>query len=225
MDRSNALNPVGHLGIIPDGGRRWARANGVTFREAYDLSMKKIAEYMDVLFAGNVAALTLYLLSRQNLLRNREELDAVVGAEADFISTLLPSLIRHRDIQVTVAGTQSLLPPVLARAVDSLSTERSSGTKRLFLLLAYDPFDEIIAAQKRGIRFVNESELLEGLWVNSKLDLIVRSGGAISLSDFVPLQAGYARIVFLNKLFNDTSIEDFLGPIRDQESRPAVKGW
>jgi undecaprenyl diphosphate synthase len=49
------------------------------------------------------------------------------------------------------------------------------------------------------------------MWVKRPLDLIIRSGGANLTSNFLPLQSGFARLYFLDELFNDVKLETVIG--------------
>ena len=40
------------------------------------------------------------------------------------------------------------------------------------------------------------------------LDLIIRTGDANLLSNFLPIQSSFARLYFINKLFNDINNAD-----------------
>jgi undecaprenyl pyrophosphate synthase len=42
-DSSHSASHIKHLGIIPDGARRWALKNGIPLRTAYDKTMERIA--------------------------------------------------------------------------------------------------------------------------------------------------------------------------------------
>ena len=66
--------------------------------------------------------------------------------------------------------------------------------------------------------------MLAALWVPQEIDLVIRTGGARTLSHFLPLQTGYARLVFLDQLFNDTTSEQFLDIIKDHEERRFLFG-
>ena len=43
------------------------------------------------------------------------------------------------------------------------------------------------------------------------LDLVIRTGDAITLSDFLPIESRYAQLYFLPTLFNDLTVDDLMG--------------
>jgi len=62
------------------------------------------------------------------------------------------------------------------------------------------------------------------LWVPEEVDLIVRSGGAETLSQFLPLQAAYARMAFLPSLFNDLTVGRVLDVVTEHERLTLLHG-
>jgi len=69
-----------HVGLIPDGLRRWADAHGTTLHEAYLRGAEKVAELLLALQRNDVQTVSVYNLSRANLARPDDQLDAVYGA-------------------------------------------------------------------------------------------------------------------------------------------------
>ena len=183
-----------HIGLIPDGTRRWARRNGVTIARGYMLAMDILARLLDELYKGGARAISVYLCSRDNLTRRHEsEVTAFADAEAQFCDEVVPKLSKQHSLHVVAAGDKCILPRVLANAVnriDSLATKTKD--RRLFLCMGYSPEDEI----KRG---------LESLWVDMPVDLVIRTGGANVLSGFLPVQTANSRLYFLPQLFNDVT--------------------
>ena len=94
----------------------------------------------------------------------------------------------------------------------------------MFLCLAYDPFDELCQAALKQRPWQSKQDVLRDLWVPKEIDLVLRTGGAITLSQFLPIQTSYSRIVFLEKLFNDTTVEEVLRFITDHEERELLYG-
>ncbi|MFP3216666.1 MAG: undecaprenyl diphosphate synthase family protein, partial [Vulcanisaeta sp.] len=46
--RKVSMNPLPmHIGVIPDGNRRWARKVGVSIEEAYRIGSDKVEEFLE----------------------------------------------------------------------------------------------------------------------------------------------------------------------------------
>jgi undecaprenyl diphosphate synthase len=104
-----------------------------------------------------------------------------------------------------VAGSKSILPDELIEAVNTLenATQNHAGGT-LNLCIGYHPADEILQALNKA---PEPEAFYNYLWVKKPVDLIIRSGGANVLSNFLPLQSGYARLYFFNDFFNDLKDE------------------
>lgn len=197
---------VNHIGLIPDGNRRWAEKNNMDLETAYAKSMDHICEFIQHFFSLRIPFVSVYLLSSENLKRNRFDLDKVITAETNLCISLL-KLCEQWKCKVVHAGRTDILPENLADGINSLVNATSHlETNCLNLLLGYSPLDEINAAIKDNAKEIT----LQDLWVKEKLDIVVRTaGGNVALSNFLPLQSGYAQLFIVEELFNDFSTKKF----------------
>ncbi len=199
---------INHVGLIADGNRRWAKRNNADYLSAYKLTMINIDKFLRETFDYGIKIVSVYLLSKDNLSRQREDLQAVIDAETYFVSEVLPQLCNNYECRVYMAGNPSLIPDRLLKATQEICRTTTSFNKfDLYLLIGYDPFDELEAAlskNKHAFSFTN-------FWVPKKLDCIIRTaGGPTLLSNFLPIQSGYAQINMIDKYFNDCETKDFL---------------
>lgn len=200
-----------HLGIIPDGTRRWARRNKFTYYEAYWLALQKLTLLIDTAFAYGVTTQSIYLLSKDNLRREHSDLEAVLQAEKRFFLELLPNLAQKWQCSIIHAGRLDILPRWFAISLESACKDLDSmADRRINLLVGYDPVDELLQAVS-----VNPNKFWNHLWVSEQVDLVVRTGHGQLLSNFLPLQCGYAELKFFTKLFNDLQIDDLVDAILD----------
>ena len=82
---------------------------------------------------------------------------------------------------------------------------KENVSKRLNICIAYNPLYEIWESAKKSS---TPSDFLNNLWVKTPLDLVIRTGKANLISNFLILQSGFARMYFIDKLFNDIQISD-----------------
>ena len=200
-----------HIGLIPDGTRRWAKLKDVPLSSAYLHAMKKISTYVDLFFSSGCQAVSLYLCSKENLERPSNEVAAFTDAETSLCADILPKVLDIYNVKVLIAGTLDLLPNKFRVALEELKESTSLNKNcRLYLCASYDPIDEI----KKAAQISNEeSDFFGNLWVPETLDLVIRTAGANRLSNFLPLQSGYAEIYIIEKLFNETNIDDIQNAI------------
>ncbi len=200
-----------HVGIIPDGTRRWSRRHEVPLAEGYLRAMGNLAHLVDALYARGVAIVSVYLLSRRNLARPAEELDAVFRAERHLCEHLLPPVLEDHGVRVSAVGDPSLVPRGFRRALSRLTgpgagdgaPPRPASGRTLNLLVAYDAWEEL-----RSPRTARGADGRPVLGVREDVDLVIRTGGGTLLSGFLPLQSQYAHLHTFDRLFNDLTPAD-----------------
>lgn len=203
LDRSGPL----HVGIIPDGGRRWALARACSLEQSYLRTSEILEEAVDLFIGKGVKEISIYLSSIQNFRRGSTDLSPYLDVVEAALNNRILNLAGTKNLRLTISGNRHVLPPSLSDActkAETLTRHHQSG--KLNLLIAYDPHLEIAEALRLS---GSPEEYLNCLTVSTPLDLVIRSGGANLLSNFLPLQSGYARLYFIPSLFNDLCMDDF----------------
>jgi len=196
-----------HVGLIPDGGRRWAAKEGVSLADSYHQTKRFLAEICIYLFDLGVKEISIYLSSVQNFRRPPNEIEAFNAVSEIAFGNEILQLAKSRQLQIVVAGNRDILPEGYLNALESVEVETAGFQNgRINLCIAYNPIEELTyAISKSG----KHTDILQNLWVKTPVDLIIRSGDANLLSNFLPLQSGFARLYFPKKVFNDLTITDF----------------
>lgn len=212
------MQPTLNIGLIPDGTRRWARREELPLSDAYWKTMLNIHKIIDYLYSQNSLTISIYLLSKQNLGREPNELEAVINAETDLIKILLPPLLEKWEVNLSVAGCLDQVPEKLSQSVRKLSCVSSKEThlRKLYLLIGYDSYDEIDYATKSANKTLS---WFDYLWVPQKLDLVIRTGGEFRLSNFLPLQSTYAELFFVEQYFNDFDLHQLSSLLQEYRNR------
>ena len=97
-------NVPNHIGLIPDGSRRWAKSRGISYFESYEIAMAKLSQILDFLYGKGVGTVSIYFSSSQNFDRPKEEIEAFCKAESNFCSHyILPSVQKNKIKWITVA--------------------------------------------------------------------------------------------------------------------------
>lgn len=192
----------GHVGLIPDGLRRWAGANGATLTDAYLRGAQKVVEILVALQRHDVHTVSVYNLSRANLTRRDDELEAVYTASLHFLTTLIPRNFDPAVCSFRLHGRKDLLPEPYVAAAHVLEASMIGRDFRINLLAAYDAGDELRAAHQRAQR--------EGCDINDafdigEVDMVIRTTPEPLLSGFLPMQSQYARLIFLTTPLNEVN--------------------
>lgn len=210
-----------HVGLIPDGLRRWAVANGTTLGEAYLRGADKVVEILLALQRNDVRTVTVYNLSRANLNRTDSELDAVYAASIHLFTTLIPDNFDPAECSVRVHGQVDLLPQSYVEAARKAESAMIGSTFRINVLAAYDAREELRVAHARAQR--------EGCDINDAfdigdVDLVIRTTTEPLLSGFLPLQSQYAPLIFSSTPLNELTSRHIDELVDDHRGFPQLRG-
>ena len=202
-----------NIGIIMDGNGRWAEERSLARKEGHTrgiINMMTLAAHAFALGAENFVC---YSLSTENLKREKDELDHILGLVIKYFDPFIEVCKKHR-IAARFVGDLELLPretrESLART-EAILSEFSDGGRTVYIAIAYGSRNEIISAVNKAVisgTKVTEESFLDSLSFPFELDLIIRTGGERRLSNFFLYQASYAELYFSDKYFPDFSPED-----------------
>ncbi|WP_176560828.1 undecaprenyl diphosphate synthase family protein [Mycobacterium neglectum] len=210
-----------HVGLIPDGLRRWAKANDATLQDAYVRGAEKVTEILLALQRNGVQTVSVYNLSRANLARPDAQLDAVFAASILFFTTLIPDHFDRATCSVRLHGDRHALPHKYLAAAQDLEESMRGNDFRINILAAYDAYDELRTAAARAQR--EECDISAALDIGN-VDLVIRTTPETLLSGFLPLQSQYAELVFLPTPLNDLDVQDIDDLIAAHRDFPQLRG-
>jgi len=210
-----------HVGLIPDGLRRWAQSNDTTLSVAYHRGAEKVTEILLTLQRHGVQTVTVYNLSRANLARDRTELEPVYAASNHFFSTLLPAHFDNAKCSFRLHGDRNALPHNYVAAAQDLEHAMHGSEFRINILAAYDAYDELRIALQRAR---HEGCDISAAFDIDDVDMVVRTTPEPLLSGFLPLQSQYAQLVFLSTPLNDLTEQAIDDLIADHRRFPQLRG-
>lgn len=224
----------GHVAMIIDGNRRWARQLGLrTVAHGHRAGAAKMREFLEWCDDLGVSVVTLYLLSADNLTnRSSEELDDLI----EIIAELADDLSHFRDWRVQHVGTVAGLPESLVKAlVDAQERTASHAGLHVNLAVGYGGRKEITDAMRsivadhhaEGGSLETLADLLTPDMIGEHLytggqpdpDLVIRTSGEQRLSDFMLWQSAHSEFYFVEALGPDLREVDFLRAVRDYSRR------
>ncbi|MFZ8792580.1 MAG: undecaprenyl diphosphate synthase family protein [Acidilobaceae archaeon] len=188
------MNELLHVGIIPDGNRRWARSRGLTIRDAYEAGYSKLKEVARYLFDYNVRYLTVYAMSYDNCVkRDADERNALLRVlDKAIVDLKRERLLDEYDVKLVVSGDLTLIPDGTRRKIQDLVERYSSGRRVLHVGLCYSVWWELSQLKHRNLGFEQRMP---------PIDLVIRTGGARRISGFFPLLVEYAELYFTDTLW------------------------
>lgn len=226
------MNVPLHLGIIPDGNRRWAKAKGLPAFRGHEAGLNKFEEILEWCRELGIRMVTLYTLSTENLSRSKNEVKFLMKIIKDTLLRFTKDKKVHQEkVKVNVLGNLDLLPQdVKKAAIQAMEATKGYGAYTLNLAIAYGGRQEIVNAAKEiaklvkaerlDIENIDENILSQNLYAKlPDVDLLIRTSEQ-RLSGFLPWQSTYAEIIFLkDKMFPELTKEDFVKIIKEYGNR------
>lgn len=222
---------IRHLGIIMDGNRRWAKRNGFKPWIGHKQGVEPVKTTLKFCLENKIPYVTLYAFSLENFKRSAQELHYLFDILAQEIASKELESLFEQGIKVTFIGDKSRFPEQLHETIDTVQEKTKNGDKlHMNILFCYGGQQEIVATTKKLAQQVQAGtlqpeditpELFEkSLWTNGTPapDLILRTGGAQRLSNFLTYQSAYSEILFLNCFWPDLTNDDLINAVNKYES-------
>jgi tritrans,polycis-undecaprenyl-diphosphate synthase [geranylgeranyl-diphosphate specific] len=195
-----------HVAIIQDGNRRYARMRGVSSFDGHSRGAETTEMVADWCLELGIKHLSVYTFSTENFDRDEAEKEYLFELIERKLGELAVSEKVHKNrIRVRAIGRIGLLPPHLQEAIRKVEAATSGYDGMQFnLALAYGGKSEIADAARLLARKVREGrldprDLTEDAVAGHlypiggdplpRVDLIIRTGGEVRTSNFLPWQA------------------------------------
>ena len=201
-----------HVGIIPDGMRRWSKENNISLVESYLTSLENIDNIISYFFSNEVKILSIYSLSSDNLQRDESEIDSIIYAETLYFDKFLPEICKKWNSKfIAVGNIDDITNQKFKNSIIKLQElTKEYSERKMYALINYDPLDDITILSKNINNNKQENiNFFDLLKVKEPVDLLIRTGKVKRTSNFLPFHIGYAELRFIDKLFIDTEIDDF----------------
>ena len=175
-----------HIGIIPDGNRRWAVNNYLSKEKGYDYGVNPGLQLFKLCQKENIEEVTFYGYTVDNTKRPTIQKEAFIKACVESVM-----LLTKEDCEILVVGdsTANYFPKELIPFTKERKKFGKGGIKANFLI-------------HYGWSWDLKSTPLKSKDI-SRIDLIIRWGGRRRLSGFLPVQSIYADFYVLDEYWPD----------------------
>lgn len=191
-----------HIGIIPDGNRRWAQSNGLKKEDGYDYGIKPGFELYQECIKLGIKELTFYGFTQDNTKRPAVQTKAFQKACVDSVLNL-----REYDANLLIVGnTDSQLFPKELTSYTKRTTF-GKGLINVNFLVNYGwnwDLNSLNNTNKKSKASITSRIASSDI---SRIDLIIRWGGRRRLSGFLPIQSIYADFYVLEDMWPDFKLE------------------
>ena len=207
-----------HIGIIPDGNRRWAMDKGISKESGYEsgidpgLLLFKLCERL------GIKEITYYGFTVDNTKRPREQIKAFTEACINSVN-----IISKEDAELLVVG--NIKSPMFPKELLPYTTRRvfgKGGTKVNFLV-NYSWKWDLEYLKKSKSRSNNITNQIQSYDV-SRIDLIIRWGGRRRLSGFLPVQSIYSDFYIIEDYWPDFKEKHFYDAINWYDGQDITLG-
>ena len=207
-------NSLRHVAIIMDGNNRWAKQRGMAGVAGHKVGVERIRDVMSACQELGVEVLTVFAFSSENWKRPPREVEALMSLFNLYLNNEAKAL-KKKDVSLRVIGNRSRFTPSIQKAIAAAEATTLGGKTTLVIAADYGGRWDIAQAAQQMAQAVadgslspedvNEDSLhnYTSLADLPPLDLLIRTGGEVRISNFLLWQAAYAELYFSDKLWPD----------------------
>ena len=184
-----------HIGIIPDGNRRWAVEHGMSKKDGYAYGLQPGLTLMRQAKENGIEEITYYGFTVDNCKRPKEQFEAFKAACVKAVELLTKE---GADLLVIGDSDSKCFPEELTEY-----TERkpiNGGGIKVNFLVNYGWQWDLSHIKIDGKPYSSDI---------SRIDMVVRWGGMRRLSGFLPIQSVYSDFYVIDRLWPDYKESDF----------------
>ena len=226
MNTETSTLPI-HIGIIMDGNGRWAKLRNLPRTKGHREGLNVAKQIVKAASDLGIKFVTLYTFSTENWKRTQEEVGYLMTLIKKHLSSEF-NFYKENKIRIEHIGDITALPMDVQTEIKNAKNDTKDFTGTTVLLaINYGGKDEIIrgikklAAQKKDFSSIIEQDLSLALDTKNipDVDLLIRTGGELRLSNFLLWQAAYAELIFTDTLWPDYTKEEFIKNIQTFQHR------
>lgn len=209
-----------HVGIIMDGNGRWATARGKSRSYGHKHGFENLRKLSRHIFKKGVKVLSVYAFSTENFKRDKEEVDFLMNLFLKSFN-ILERELTEEGVKIIFSGRKE---PLNYKVYDEMKrieeSTKNNKNATLNVCLNYGGHAEIIDASKKiakdvvenklDINTLNEEKFNKYLYNDlPPLDLLIRTGEELRVSNFMLWQLAYAEFYFTDVYFPDFNKDEF----------------
>lgn len=220
-----------HIAIIMDGNGRWAKKRMMPRTAGHVAGSNNFRKI--VLHAASIGVpyLSLYVFSTENWSRPPDEVEGIMNLFIEYLKDCLENFTQE-NIKIHFIGDTSVFSDeikALMKKVEQISAPKTGMV--LNLAVNYGGKTELVRAARLLAEQVYRGEkkpeditadaFADSLYTAGQpdVDLLIRTGGDIRVSNFLLWQIAYAEIIISEKMWPDFSNQDLERAIQNYNSR------
>lgn len=194
-----------HIGIIPDGNRRWALKNGMAKEDGYDFGLKPGIELFKLCKNLGIKELTYYGFTIDNTKRPTSQTKAFTEACIKAVK-----ILSEENAYLLVVG--NLNSPMFPKALLPYTVRKKFGTGGIKVNFLVNYGWDWDLSNIKTLKSSSRSSIMNNINSNhiTRIDLIIRWGGRRRLSGFLPIQSVYSDFYVIDDYWPDFKPEHLM---------------
>lgn len=215
---------LNHLGIIADGNRRWAKAQGLPSIEGHKKGLSVIKELVSAAGKAGINYITFYVFSTENWGRSSDEVSYIMKLAETRIMKYAEEL-KENNARLLILGSKGKISPKLASIIEEAEKLTADCTGiTVCMCFNYGGEQEIADAAniaKEVDGGITPETIRSHLYHPEvpNVDMVVRTSGEERISGFMLWRVAYAEFYFMDKFFPEMVGSDITAIINEYEKR------
>ena len=199
---------IRHIAFIMDGNGRWAQKRGMPREYGHKFGAEALKRVIRRCGEYGIQAATFYAFSTENWKRPKQEVDALMELLDKYLDELAKEVSKN-NIKYRFIGDMSPLSEKIKNKIYHIENISSEKKYIVNVALNYGAKSELVHACNKliseGKKTITEEDMEGSLYTcgSPSLDLLIRTGGEMRLSNFLLWQAAYAELYFTDVLWPD----------------------
>lgn len=211
-----------HIGVIPDGNRRWAVGKGMEKQDGYQRGLDPGMMLYELCLELGIPELTFYGFTQDNTKRPAVQTKAFQKACVDAVR-----MLSNKDASLLVIGDYE--SPLFPKELLEFKERKTFGKDliRINFLVNYGwKWDLNFLLQPGPGSDISRRNLMQAIASRdiSRVDLIIRWGGRRRLSGFLPVQSIYSDFFVVDDLWPDFKKDHFYEAMQWYENQDVTLG-
>ena len=198
-----------------DGNQRWSERNNKSTSEGYSEGLNKLIEIVDILIDKNILNLSVYALSAENI--KRPNISLIYDLIRNRSKKIVNQLVEKKRVRIKIIGERDNIPAdILKIFEDAEKIPVKNILLNLNIAFNYGADGEVINILKQSLNFGYKAQEINSHIIRSLMylkdtpdpDILIRTGGFQSLSNFLLLNLKYTELFFTKTLWPDINIDE-----------------
>lgn len=200
-----------HVAIIMDGNRRWAEVRGLARLQGHRRGLENMRAVVSYLGDRQVKYITIFAFSTENWSRPQDEVEGLLRLLEERIEQETQGFHRM-GVKLRHLGSLDRLSPSVKRLIKkAVELTKNNTSLTLSFAFNYGGRSEILNAVRQLISEGVPTEDIDESLFNGYLyttglpdvDLLIRTGGELRISNFLIWQMAYSEYYFTDVLWPD----------------------